>query len=573
MRDERSDSRTLGWSSQIESTRGFHPRIVSDATLWIVPNRWAERDVVVLHFDATLVEAAHVVDRISAMRAMIQELSDRGKAVVPVFSASHRGPHFELGSYLNALTRSSPYPATVSNLLRGYREQIQSFGNAAGLDEFHRQLQEIHLELIAALQLDADKFLRDQMTEDLALLCNTAAQCCSAYEDVRSLHDDIVTAGERMLVRILAAYFNQLYNQGQFSLRAEPVTARELGLTTTDEFGEAEILWPSAILNAREAVFGRYLDRQILPIVTAGDGVFDPTDEIQRASMAKTYAGPRPRRSDVTFRTSLGRDGGDVTASFLGVALGAEYVGFCRDTPGIPSWNPQTSDCPTQAIPQLDYDLATEAGIFGPRTTEPARAASLPLHVIDVRDPKVRTVISDAVVRPGTFIWEHPAPTANLQIGCVPRACTASEALGGLLDVFAENEVDVEEIRHQRSATECIVRGKEANVRRAIQGLSNHGLRVSSQFSWYLRVVGNVDDTITKEFNAVLRKHEAFTFTDYQPGTRVLSATLSRNRAIAETEELERIRNILLEFARRCFRASGDGLAGRQSSRPTKRAT
>jgi hypothetical protein len=130
----------------------------------------------------------------------------------------------------------------------------------------------------------------------------------------------------------------------------------------------------------------------------------------------------------------------------------------------------------------------------------------------------------------------------NIHAGTIPDE---PGALMSFLEVFGEHNVNVEEIRHQRSGTDCIVCGDEAAIQKVVANLSERGLRPQSHFTWYLRVIGNVTEELASTFNQFMNTFEPLTLASYQIGTKVLTATVVRNRAGAQLDEMQRIEAIV----------------------------
>ena len=170
---------------------------------------------------------------------------------------------------------------------------------------------------------------------------------CSAYEDVPSLNDVVITAGERLAVKIISAYLNRKFEEGAFPLRTAPVTALELGIYTDHVFGAATIDWARAVDHSREVIVGQYLERDIIPVVTGFDGINDPHNEFQQimqtsqdAEREELYAG--------VYRTSLGRGGSESHGDIPRAGVGCRVRGILqRDTRGSHSRRHAARRCRT----------------------------------------------------------------------------------------------------------------------------------------------------------------------------------------------------------------------------------
>lgn len=503
---------------------------ISDSTLSRVPLRRSSKDVVVLKFGGTTVGASKEQGRIKLARQSIADLITEGKFVVPVFSAYRRG------------RSGSRKKFSVTDILQNHKAYVAEHDSfPAGVESFGQEMLDVHMELISDLALDGDDGLVDKIQADIDSVKNAVAMSCSAFENVASLNDVIITAGERLAVKIMSAYLNRHHEKGDFPMAAAPVTALELGIYTDKAFGSATIDWARAVDHSREVILGQYLERDILPVVTGFDGIYDPHNEF-KAIMQTRHDEQCEDRYPHVYRTSLGRGGSDLTATFLGLALNAEYVGFCKETPGVLTGDDMLVGDAAQTVLELDYDLATEAGNIYARAVEPVRVGNVPVHIFDPAQPKRRTVVSDVTLPAGLYIIERPLETVNIHAGTIPDE---PGALISFLRVFADHKINVEEIRHQRSGTDCIVCGDEASIQDAVGELNERGLRPHAHFTWYLRVIGNITKELGSVFNGFMDGYEPLTLATYQIGTKVLTATIARNRAGTQLDEMQRIEGIV----------------------------
>lgn len=495
-----------------------------------MPHRRSSKDVVVLKFGGTTIGATKEQGRIKLARQTIADLLVQDKFVVPVFSAYRRG------------RSGSETKFSVTDMLQNYKNYVASHDTfAGGVDSFGKKIMDAHLRLICDLELDDDEHLIREIQDDIASLKSTVTMSCSAFEDIPSLNDVIITTGERLAVKIMSGYLNRSHRNGKFPLETAPVTALELGIYTDNVFGSATIDWARAVDHSREVILGQYLEREVLPIVTGFDGIYDPDDEFKEI-MQTSHDEPLEERYAGVYRTSLGRGGSDLTATFLGLALDAEYVGFCKETLGVLTGDDMLVGDAARTVRDLDYDLATEAGNIYSRAVEPVRAGTVPVHIFDPAQPEIRTVVSDIDLPSGLYIVERPLEAVNIHAGTIPDE---PGELISFLGVFAEHAVNVEEIRHQRSGTDCIVCGEETAIKEVVQKLTERGLQPQAHRTWYLRVIGNVTEELANRFNLFMQVFEPLTYPAYQIGTKVLTATVVRNRAGGQLDEMQRIERII----------------------------
>mmetsp|Transcript_20918 Transcript_20918/g.45414 ORF Transcript_20918/g.45414 Transcript_20918/m.45414 type:complete len:532 (+) Transcript_20918:225-1820(+) len=184
---------------------------------------------------------------------------------------------------------------------------------------------------------------------------------------IKSL-DQLVSYGERCSVRIMAARLNQI------GVPANSFDAWEVGVLTDSKFGDAKIL-PNAIEKSRNE-FNR-LDPEVVGIVTGFIG-HDPKGKI----------------------TTLGRGGSDLTATFLGAAIGVDEIQVWKDVDGILTTDPRIVEA-AQPVSEVSYEEASELAYFGaqvlhPIAMQPAMKSNVPVRVKNSYNPSaVGTLIQN----------------------------------------------------------------------------------------------------------------------------------------------------------------------------------
>jgi len=507
-----------------------HHPLVSDTQLTRVPLREPRKPVIVLKFGGTMVGSTPDQGRIKLARELLAEYIERGCFVVPVFSAYRRG------------RSGSDEKISITDRLQSYADIIlgeEDFD--AGVEKFRRSLLDPHKGMLRDLGLDGDLKLVDELRDEIDHLTETAELCCRAHEQIESLDSYLVTGGERLSTRILSAYFNRLHAEGKFPWATARVTALEMGLYTDDNFMNANIEWERAVEHARDVLIGKYLEKGIMPVVTGFAGIYDPNKEFPDILREDRLQQPNRRYTGV-YRTGLGRGGSDLTATFLGLALGAEYVGFAKETPGVLTGDDMLVGDSARTIPELDYDLATEAGNIYPKAVEPVRAGSVPVHIFDPARPQEFTAISDANLSDGLFLITRPEAAVNIHVNALPDT---PGALIDLLRFFANYGADVAEVRHHKSGTDVIVTASEEKSERVVVALDEANYQPQPTYIWYVRVIGNITPELSMRFNEFVNQFHPQSTAAYQTGTKVLTATFHRNRAGTEESETARIQGIV----------------------------
>ena len=175
-------------------------------------------------------------------------------------------------------------------------------------------------------------------------------------ELTRRTKDYVVSFGERMSVRMMAAYLTKI------GIPAESYDAWEIGFTSDSNFMSAELL--DSVWSDIPAHLGSYEKgkKSEIPVVT-GFIAHDADGNI----------------------TTLGRGGSDLTATMIGAAMRAEEIQTWKDVDGIMTGDPRIcSDA--QLVPEVTYDEAQELAMFGaqvlhPRSMVPCRRTGTPVRV------------------------------------------------------------------------------------------------------------------------------------------------------------------------------------------------
>ena len=209
----------------------------------------------------------------------------------------------------------------------------------------------LHRETIEVLGLDGTA------TEELLKELNQLLTGISMLKELtKRTRDYLVSFGERLSVRIMAAY-----------LKKEGVPARfydawDIGIVSDSCFMSAELLdevWQNIPL--RLYAYKNGTDNEI-PIVTG--------------FIAKDKKGNI---------TTLGRGGSDLTATIIGSAMGAEEIQTWKDVDGILTTDPRICK-DAKPVPEVTYEEAQELAMFGaqvlhPRSMVPCRKTGTPVRV------------------------------------------------------------------------------------------------------------------------------------------------------------------------------------------------
>jgi aspartate kinase len=183
--------------------------------------------------------------------------------------------------------------------------------------------------------------------------------------------DQLVSYGERMSVRIMAARLNQI------GVPAQAFDAWDIGLTTDSNFGDANLKrgYEPDVRKAFEKI-----DQNVVAVVT-GFIAHDSKGKI----------------------TTLGRGGSDLSATAIGAALGLDEIQVWKDVDGILSSDPRVVPNAV-SVHEVSYEEASELAYFGaqvlhPIAMRPAMKFNIPVRVKNSYDPSaLGTIIRDTKV-------------------------------------------------------------------------------------------------------------------------------------------------------------------------------
>jgi aspartate kinase len=285
-----------------------------------------------------------------------------------------------------------------------------------------RHLKECDTLLSAAGARDTSAEL-SAMCDELAHL----AEALSVLGDLtpRSL-DAIAAYGEMLSAALVHAAFRAR------GIDVELLDARDV-IATDDRFTRAVPQLEELARQARE---------RVLPIVQAG-----------RVPLLGGFIG----RSAGGVTTTIGRGGGDYSASLLGAALGASAIEIWTDVDGMLTADPRVVTG-ASLIREIRFDEAAELAAFGakvlhPSTIAPAVRKGIPVFVLNARRPsgKGTRITADAPRRPVTAIAGRAGVTlvkvrsARMlhAHGVLRSIFEVFERHGSPVDVVATSEVSV----------------------------------------------------------------------------------------------------------------------------------
>ena len=219
-------------------------------------------------------------------------------------------------------------------------------------------IETLHIKTIAELKLS------DSTLNDVRSLLEELRSLLTGISLIRELtprtRDYLVSFGERLSVRVLAAYFNTL------NIKAKALDAWDGGFISDSNFTSAELtqesweLIPSKLLlPAKEG---------LLQIITG----FIAKDE----------------KGNIT---TLGRGGSDLSATMIAASCKADEVQVWKDVDGILTADPRIVEN-AKPVETVSYEAAAELAYFGaqvlhPRAMQPCMKTGTPVLVKNSYNP------------------------------------------------------------------------------------------------------------------------------------------------------------------------------------------
>ena len=230
--------------------------------------------------------------------------------------------------------------------------------DAQNFHQLINELEQFHFAIMNDLFEDKNNVIYSQIKSEFKLLALKIDQPKSDNYDFE--YDQIVSLGEIISTRIIAAYLNQL---GQKTVWED---ARRL-IRTDNTYREGEVDWTKT-----ESLVN---DRMLTHFNTE-------TKVITQGFIGHTAEG---------FTTTLGREGSDYTAGILAFIANAANVTIWKDVPGMLNADPKWFD-DTIKLDKISFKEAIELSYYGatvihPKTVKPLQNKGIPLMVKSFIDP------------------------------------------------------------------------------------------------------------------------------------------------------------------------------------------
>ncbi|MBQ1832737.1 MAG: aspartate kinase [Treponema sp.] len=308
------------------------------------------------------------------------------------------------------------------------------------------KVEKLHKDTAVALNIEVPSI--DGLLTELKTLLTGISML---KELTKRTRDYLVSFGERMSVRMMAAYLEQQGTEAKF------YDAWDVGMVSDSHYMAAELLdevWENIPAKLNGYKIGK---ENAIPIVTG--------------FIAKDRNGTI---------TTLGRGGSDLSATMIGAAMGAEEIQTWKDVDGIMTTDPRVV-ADARPVPEVTYEEAQELAMFGaqvlhPRSMTPCRKTGTPVRVKN----------SYNIKSPGTIIVEkhtaaRPMVTAITSIKNVTlidiqssRMLGASGFLAHIFNQFLKWEVSIDVI-----ATSEVSVSLTVNTKKDLSGLMEDLRRVA----------------------------------------------------------------------------------------------
>jgi aspartate kinase len=174
------------------------------------------------------------------------------------------------------------------------------------------------------------------------------------------IYDQIVSIGEILSTKIVAAYLNES------GIPVRWVDARNF-IKTDNTYREGKVDWDKTTAEIK---------KHLQPVLEKG------------IAITQGFIGS----TSENFTTTLGREGSDYSAAIFCACLDATALTIWKDVPGVLNADPKWFD-ETERIPQLSYHDAIELTYYGatvihPKTIKPLQNKNIPLYVRSFLQPE-----------------------------------------------------------------------------------------------------------------------------------------------------------------------------------------
>jgi len=284
------------------------------------------------------------------------------------------------------------------------------------ISAFFDEVKTFHYSLIAEL-------FPDEKTDVIQELNTAFLEMEWAFEEENTkgfdyLYDQVVSQGEVISSRIVAAYLNRM------NLKNHWLDARDF-IKTDNSYREGKVDWELTVKCSNDIIRKNFLDCNI--VLT--QGFIGATSE--------------------NHTTTLGREGSDYSAAILAYALDAEEVIIWKDVPGVLNADPKKFK-DTQKLDKISFQDAIELAYFGasvihPKTIQPLQNKNIPLWVKSFISPKeVGTMIgNNNATEPNIPSYIRKENQVLISIAAKDFSFIVEENLSNIFSIFNHHKVKI----------------------------------------------------------------------------------------------------------------------------------
>ena len=331
---------------------------------------------------------------------------------------------------------------TTNALEEIFKAYFYKTGEASKLLE---ALKQKHIQLVRELFPNEHNKVEDELEDIFAELYWAIEETQIKSYDYE--YDQIVSQGEFISTRIVAAYLNASHIQTQW------LDARDL-IRTDNTYREGHVDW-TFTQKSIDDLIGKKLNNQTSQFFLT-QGFIGGTSE--------------------NYTTTLGREGSDYTAAILAYCLNASNVTIWKDVPGVLNADPR--DFPqAQLLSALSYYDAIELAYYGatvihPKTIKPLQNKNIPLFVKSFVNPDAPgTCIKEDELRQEipTYIFKKQ----QILISVSPRdfSFILEENLRDLFELFSQNRAHVNLMQNSALSFSVCVTVDQTRLNSLIQEL------------------------------------------------------------------------------------------------------
>lgn len=251
------------------------------------------------------------------------------------------------------------------------------------------------------------------------------------HDDDDYIYDQIVSTGEILSTRIVAAYLRKM------GLKARWVDARGY-IQTDNTYREGNVDWETT---------AQLINRDLRPVLE------------QEIIITQGFIGG----TSENYTTTLGREGSDYSAAIFASCLDAEAVTIWKDVPGVLNADPKLFP-DTRKYGQLPYAEALEMTYYGttvihPKTIKPLQNKKILLQVKPFLAPEEAGTI---IGKEESVVFDAPAVILKknqilLSVTTKDFSFIAETNLSAIFAAFAEHQVKINTMQNSAMTFSCCV--------------------------------------------------------------------------------------------------------------------